>query len=326
MLASNHPNAFLDAIIICSYCKRKTFILVRGDVFKNRWAEKWLRRLYCLPIYRKSEGRKLMGRNENTFSESLDLLKRGYNILVFAEGECENNWVLRTLGKGTARLAFRAWADPDIPPSFQVLPLGLTYDNFDTIGKKVLFQTGRPLDKEALMGLSNPMAGFNGALRESLTRLTIQVPSDPEIVRHFHQSMAKAAPDAEASSVARTVREALNSANKLRKSEEKDSKQGSRSRFLKAVVTLPAWLAHAPLYYPLRTIARARTRGTVFYDSVFFGLLLFSYPLYCVLVTGLLIALTGSRWYLLIPIVLPVMAALLIRYYGIVRRRVAPFT
>jgi 1-acyl-sn-glycerol-3-phosphate acyltransferase len=49
-----------------------------------------------------------------------------------------------------------------------------------------------------------------------------------------------------------------------------------------------AWFWHAPLYLFIKTFAAYKTKGTVFYDSVFFALLLFAYPIYLLMLFGLL--------------------------------------
>ncbi len=46
---------------------------------------------------------------------------------------------------------------------------------------------------------------------------------------------------------------------------------------------------HAPLYYPLSSYIHKKTYGTVFYDSVLFGSLVLLYPLYLLIVFGILL-------------------------------------
>ncbi len=55
-MACNHPNSFLDAIIIGAHFKRPVHFLARGDVFKHPLSKAILIRLKVIPIYRLSEG------------------------------------------------------------------------------------------------------------------------------------------------------------------------------------------------------------------------------------------------------------------------------
>ena len=45
MLAVNHPNSFLDAIILCTLFDRPVYSLARGDAFKNKLYAKILFKL-----------------------------------------------------------------------------------------------------------------------------------------------------------------------------------------------------------------------------------------------------------------------------------------
>lgn len=314
LLAANHPNSFLDAVIIASYCRRKTFVLVRGDAFSNKWAGWILRKIYCLPIYRKSEGRGLMGQNENTFSESLEWLRKGYNILIFAEGVCENEWKLRNLGKGAARLACRAWQDHEVAKTFRVLPVGITYDDFDRIGKKAFLMVGAPLSNPADATAPRALTEFNDRLRESLTELMIRVPEQPDAVRLFRELIEAMRTEMPVVQEARLIQEVIDSDMTLHEKLSPRREKRVRKRWRLAPFAFTGWILHAPLYYPLRAVAQGSTKGTVFYDSVFFGLLFFSYPVYVAILISLLIWATGNWWWLSLVAILPVLGRIAIRY------------
>ena len=63
---------------------------------------------------------------------------------------------------------------------------------------------------------------------------------------------------------------------------EPPSKKYKRPLYLFPIIGI-AWFWHAPLYLLIKTFAAYKTKGTVFYDSVFFALLLFAYPMYLLL-------------------------------------------
>jgi 1-acyl-sn-glycerol-3-phosphate acyltransferase len=68
---------------------------------------------------------------------------------------------------------------------------------------------------------------------------------------------------------------------------EPPTKKYKRPIYLFPVVGI-AWFWHAPLYLTIKTFVSYKTKGTVFYDSVLFALLLFAYPLYLCLLFVLL--------------------------------------
>jgi 1-acyl-sn-glycerol-3-phosphate acyltransferase len=68
---------------------------------------------------------------------------------------------------------------------------------------------------------------------------------------------------------------------------EPPSKKYKRPLYLFPIIGI-AWLWHAPFYISIKTFVAHKTKGTVFYDSVLFAVLLFAYPLYLILLFMLL--------------------------------------
>lgn len=68
---------------------------------------------------------------------------------------------------------------------------------------------------------------------------------------------------------------------------EPASKKYKRPLYLFPIIGV-AWFWHAPLFLMIKTFVAYKTKGTVFYDSVLFALLLFGYPIYLLLLFGLL--------------------------------------
>ncbi|HEU0064078.1 MAG TPA: 1-acyl-sn-glycerol-3-phosphate acyltransferase, partial [Flavisolibacter sp.] len=92
LLASNHPNSFLDGIILTTLFDKPLYSLARGDVFKHKRIDQFLRRLQLLPIYRDKEGVKNLGHNYTTFDACQKTFEKNGMVLIFSEGLCENEW------------------------------------------------------------------------------------------------------------------------------------------------------------------------------------------------------------------------------------------
>jgi len=90
LIFANHPNSFLDAIIIASNYKRRVYFLARGDVFKKPIFRFLLSSLNMIPVYRLREGKENLHLNDFAFKESIKLLTKGEAVLVFIEGTCIN--------------------------------------------------------------------------------------------------------------------------------------------------------------------------------------------------------------------------------------------
>jgi len=147
LIAANHPNSFLDAIILATLFKNPVYSLARGDAFHKKIIAKILASFNMLPVYRVSEGVENLEHNYSTFDACRDLFKQQKIVLIFSEGRCINEWHLRPLKKGTARLALAAW-EQNIP--LKVLPLGINYSNFKKFGKTLKLNFGNIISKEKI--------------------------------------------------------------------------------------------------------------------------------------------------------------------------------
>lgn len=243
LLVANHPNSFLDAIVIGAQFDRPVHFLARGDAFHKPWHNTLLRMLNMIPVYRISEGKENLHLNEKAFQRSKEVLEAGGIVLIFIDGICLNTHQLQPFKKGGARIA----RENRHLPGFSVLPMGIAFDDFRRFGKEVTMHFGKPLLPQTLLPYkeeARSLLFFNQALFEEIEQ-RIEVP------------------------VA------------LRLSGE--------AKTLYACIAFPGWILHAALYYPLKNFVDRKTRGTIFYDSVLFGVLLFVYPLYLLLLCYLLL-------------------------------------
>lgn len=133
-IIANHPNSFLDAIIIGAYYNRKVFFLARGDVFKKRFYRFLLNTLNMIPVYRLREGKEFLHLNDYAIRKSIDLITKGASVLIFIEGVCINDHQLQPFKKGTARI-LEGLHQNNIFPTIHIA--GIAYNNFRGIGKKV---------------------------------------------------------------------------------------------------------------------------------------------------------------------------------------------
>ncbi len=134
LIIANHPNSFLDAIIIGAQYKRKVNFLARGDVFTKKHHRFLLRLLNMIPVYRQREGKQYLHLNEYAFNESVRLIKNGEAVLIFIEGVCVNSNKLQQFKKGTTRIIEKL-NEQNI--FFQIHLVGIAYHNFRGINKNV---------------------------------------------------------------------------------------------------------------------------------------------------------------------------------------------
>jgi 1-acyl-sn-glycerol-3-phosphate acyltransferase len=254
LLACNHPNSFLDGVVLTTLMEHDLYSLARGDAFRGSFMNKTLRRIRLLPVFRTSEGTENLEQNYRTFASCIEVFRNRKIVLIFSEGGCRNEWRLRSLRKGTARLAHTAW-NSGIP--LKVLPVGINYNSFKKFGKDVHIFFGEPFGMEVMAGQEThgkQLLAFNQALQSQLKELVYEInEKDKEGVEERFPSRIPFA--------------------------------------AKAALFLPALagiLLHAPLYLPIKAFTHLRFRTSEHYDSMLTALLMMAYPLYVAAVVILL--------------------------------------
>jgi 1-acyl-sn-glycerol-3-phosphate acyltransferase len=127
LLCSNHPNAFMDALLLGSTVKRRTWFLARSDVFRKKWLANFLSFIGIIPIYRLLEGVENLSKNDETFDKCSKMLEEKKAIMIFSEGLCIQERRLRKLKKGTARIAFGSEEKNDFKLGIMIVPVGMNY-------------------------------------------------------------------------------------------------------------------------------------------------------------------------------------------------------
>jgi len=271
LLACNHPNSFLDAAIIADLFKAPVYSLARGDVFKKPFYRKLLKALKMFPVYRTSEGVENLGINYETFDECKNIFKKNGVVLIFSEAKCVNEWHLRPLRKGTARLSFSSWEE-NIP--LEILPVGINYSSFRRFSKNVFINFGETIsrndfDLDEADGKRN--LAFNLKLKEQLHQLVYEI-------------------------------------NKTDIQKQKRVLEKKPTLVTKIFLFVPAvtgWLIHAPLYIPIKNFTYKKTVNNDHYDSILVALLLFIYPAFVILLTLVIVLFTNNPFFWLLIVLLP---------------------
>ncbi len=276
LLACNHPNSFLDSVILDTIFQQPVWSLARGDVFKKPFYIKLLTALKILPVYRNSEGVENLSENYKTFDACINLFKQNGIVTIFSEGKCINEWHLRPLKKGTARLAIKAWSEKapsgeeNIP--LKVLPVGINYSSFNRFGKNIFLNFGDVITRNDIK-INEPdgirYQAFNDKLQQQLNELVFEIPKT----------------------------------DKQQQEKRLEVRTGLLKKIVLAIPAAIGWIVHFPLYIPIKKFAWKRTKDNDHFDSVMMALLMVAYPLYLLLIV-LILWLTISCWwiFLVIPV------------------------
>ena len=180
LIIANHPNSFLDAIIIGSRYNRRIHFLARGDVFTKTHHRFLLRLLNMIPVYRLREGKEFLHLNEYTFVESARLLKNNEAVLIFIEGTCLNTNALQPFKKGTTRILQACNAENLFP---QIHLAGIAYNNFKGIGKRVNLCI-EPFTQTTAILTPKDRVNFNNTIFEKLSALILPTAHTPTIKKN----------------------------------------------------------------------------------------------------------------------------------------------
>ena len=86
IFVANHPNFFMDPLIIGSYCPRQLYFFAKSTLFNSPLKKRILTRLNLVPVYRKIDDKENMGGNVNSFNKGYRILENNGAFLIFPEG------------------------------------------------------------------------------------------------------------------------------------------------------------------------------------------------------------------------------------------------
>ncbi len=194
--ACNHPNSFMDALVIGQYSSRAVHFLARGDVFNSPFKRFVLGQMHMMPIFRLEEGAENLAKNEETFKFSREVLRDNGTILIFSEGICVLEKRLRKLRKGTARLAFDAEASSGFSLGLKVVPVGTNYTYPTAFRGEVMTTFGEPIAMADYADLyaespAKAIQAFNQELSTRLAKYIVHInhPEEENLVEALHRIM-----------------------------------------------------------------------------------------------------------------------------------------
>jgi len=270
LFAVNHHNSFLDPILLASRLPFPTHFLARGDALKGKIGALLMKHFCILPVWREKEGRDNLKSNYATFDRCQEIWKNKGSVMIFSEGLCENDWHLKPLPKGTARLVWQAYEQGQTP---EIIPTGINYEHFRGLGKQCEIRVGTPMPYADLLENTTEAhfyREFNARLFSHLQPLVIEADCEAKALAQFAYPQPKTH---------------LNAFRALAK------------------------LLHWPYYPYLKRLTTRTTVHTVHHDAVLFGMLMLSYPVFLLVIASVL-AIIGLPYLWLATLLWPLAAYL----------------
>ena len=145
IFAPNHQNALMDALAVLFASRKHIVFMARADIFKKPAVAKILNMLQILPIYRIRDGYGELGRNQEVFDDTVEVLKSNSPLCILPEGNHEGQKRLRPLKKGIFRIAFQAEESNSFNLNLHIIPVGIDYSDYFNAGADLTVVFGTPI-------------------------------------------------------------------------------------------------------------------------------------------------------------------------------------
>jgi glycerol-3-phosphate O-acyltransferase / dihydroxyacetone phosphate acyltransferase len=189
LLASNHPNALVDALVIGCTLRRPVTLTAKATLLENPISRCLLRSVGVVPLRRASDdanrarGEALdPSRNAAAFTAVLDALQAGRAVLLFPEGKSHSAPELAPLKTGLARMALMARDERQIT-ALPVIPIGLTFERKWDPRSRVLMHIGAPISIDELEPNADQVAVLTARVNTGLREVTLNFPSAEDAER-----------------------------------------------------------------------------------------------------------------------------------------------
>lgn len=174
ILVANHQNALIDPLLLATHIRLNPYFLTRASVFKKPFVAKLLNFIRMLPVYRVRDGFSSIQKNEQTFDQTFEVLKKNGTVIIFAEGSHSLQRFIRPLSKGFTRMAFGLKDRyPELTPV--ILPVGINFSAHRRSGSIVRIILGKPVPVDMPTSKSGLLTK---AVQKSLKELMVEIPSE----------------------------------------------------------------------------------------------------------------------------------------------------
>lgn len=146
LIASNHPNGFLEPIIMACLFPRPLHFMVRGDVFNMKWLKPILEATNQIPIFRFKDGFTDLRKNDSNLQQAYRALDKEAAIILFIEGGTINIKKLRPFQKGLGRMASDYLDREESRQDLTILPVAINFVSPFVLRSRVVLNIGQPLE------------------------------------------------------------------------------------------------------------------------------------------------------------------------------------
>ncbi|HTE34450.1 MAG TPA: 1-acyl-sn-glycerol-3-phosphate acyltransferase [Chryseolinea sp.] len=278
-----HQNAFMDAILVICSTPRNPWSIARASVFKKGLVTKLLTAIQIKPVFRVRDGFSSLKNNDAIMLEWTNMLAKGQDIMIFAEGNHNDPYARGTLQRGFARMALKFQQQHQQP--LHIIPVGIHYDDHPSFRSRTLVNYGDPISVNdvlhAHLNEREKLDQLVAVTEEALGKLAIAIDPDDQYKSKFdfltkHRVVQK------------NMLDQLESDQRVLESYPNPPDQPQEPRLgsiWKAINPLvwAGWLFHILPYTLITAFIRKRAKDPQFIASLKYAFGLFLIPVYYLL-------------------------------------------
>ncbi len=145
VFSPNHQNALSDPMAILLHTPFQPVWLARADIFQNKTAAAILRFLKIMPVYRMRDGKDNLAKNDETFSNSIKVLKNNVPLGLFPEAAHSGKRQMLAHKKAVPRIVFMAEEKSDKNLDIHIIPTGIYYSHYWKFNRNLIVDFGSPI-------------------------------------------------------------------------------------------------------------------------------------------------------------------------------------
>ena len=146
MIAPNHCNTLMDALVILRAFNDQTVFGARADIFNKPLIARIMYFLRILPMVRQRDGLRNVLKNHETQETIVETLEHGVRFCMYPEGRHRPAHSLQSLGKGTFRAVLAANAKFGDKMPVYIIPTGIEYGDYFRFRSTSLITFGKPIN------------------------------------------------------------------------------------------------------------------------------------------------------------------------------------
>ena len=170
ILAPNHCNTLLDALVVLQCSHHPTAFGARADIFRNPKIAALLNWLRMVPMARFRDGLAEVRNNFSVFDEAAECAVAGVPFCIFPEGKHTPGYEVQPVKSGVFRIMEAAQEKTD--KTVYIVPIGLSYSDFYRPKPDIYIRYGKAIPANEILAL--PPKERSEKLHQAIQELVIK--------------------------------------------------------------------------------------------------------------------------------------------------------